>query len=57
MAKFSDKQVLQLLISRINEMTASLPEGSSGSADIDLFDAGRRAVLDSLSYTLIPTFP
>lgn len=52
MAKFTDKQVLQLLIERINEMTASLNDGSTGSADLDLFDAGRRHVLDSLSYAL-----
>ena len=52
MPKFNDSQVLKLLIERINELYGVLPSESTGSHDLDLFDSGRRSVLDSLSEAL-----
>lgn len=52
MEKFNDSQVLKLLIARINELYRVIPSESTGSHDLDLFDSGRRSVLDSLSSAL-----
>lgn len=52
MAKFNDSQILKLLINRINELYAVIPESSSSSNDLNLFYAGYRSSLDSLSEAL-----
>lgn len=52
MAKFNDSQVLKLLIERINELYAVLPSEPTGFRALDLFDFGRRSVLDSLYQAL-----
>lgn len=51
MAKFNDSQLLQLLIERINELYCSF-NNERLSYDLDLFDSGRKSVLDSLSEAL-----
>ena len=52
MAKLTDKQVLQLLLNHIHDLYNQLPSESTGSSDLDIYDAGRRSVLDSVSSAL-----
>ena len=51
MAKFNDSQILQLIIERVNEIRSLIPE-STGSHDLDLYDAGRRSVIDSFAFCI-----
>lgn len=52
MAQFNDSQILKLLINRINELYAVIPENLSDSPDLNLFYTGYRSSLDSLSEAL-----